>query len=389
MRSSSSATNGNESIIISSSKNAVSVTLNRSKALNALNASMCQEMKSLLLKWKLDPNPPCVFTVKGAGGKAFCAGGDVKSVWQELHDANKPGGIGTGQIGSGARGSVHSDFFRIEYEMNYLIGTSKIPQVSLWDGIVMGGGVGISALGKFRVATEKTLFAMPETAIGLFPDVGSSFWLSNLKPSGVGLYIGLSGVRLQASDLLHTGIATHYVRSANLERLETALSQVENSANVKDVLDGFHAESISSLDSSKALLPKYSEEISSTFGHTNGIAEIFESMQRASSVKNCVWSKDTLQLMSKMSPTSLHLTHMQLQRGAGRTLRDCLEMEFRLMMRCMKAPDFSEGIRAVLVDKDQNAQWNPKDFRDVSPDAIEKYFTPLDDANELFLSSLR
>lgn len=191
-------------ILVEQRKNLLIVELNRPKALNSLTTDMCKDMKNLLLT-KI--NPPATtpvapeqavgaFIVKGKGGKAFCAGGDVKTIWQGLmaspdYEADK--------------------FFRTEYYMNYLLGTSNAPQISIWDGIVMGGGVGISVFGEFRIATEKALFAMPETAIGLFPDVGSSAWLPHLQ-DGYGAYIGLSGCRLGPADLVHTNIATHFVQ---------------------------------------------------------------------------------------------------------------------------------------------------------------------------------
>lgn len=363
------------------------LTLNRPKALNALDGPMCQGIKDLLLRWKRTSHSeqPLVFVVKGAGGKAFCAGGDVKTVWQELQDLKKST-ASSSEIGSGASGFVHSDFFRVEYEMNYLLGTSRVPQVSLWDGIVMGGGVGVSVLGRFRIATEKTLFAMPETAIGLFPDVGSSFWLPGLQPVGFGLYMGLSGVRLRASDLLQSGIATHYVRSGEIDQLVASLKAVKESNGVKQVLDDFHERSIKSVDSSIAILPRYAQKISNVFGDAKSVSHVFDMLLQQQGA--CEWSRETLALMNKMSPSSIHVTYAQLQRGKGRSLQECLEMEFRLMMRCMAAPDFTEGIRAVLVDKDHNPRWQPAGVQDVSETMVSKYFEPLAPSNELKLSDL-
>ncbi|RYY86466.1 hypothetical protein EON63_05720 [archaeon] len=172
----------------------LTVELNRPKALNALSLEMCTTMKTLLRDKINAPNSDVgAYIMKGVGGKAFCAGGDVKAIWQELQNAHTtnspPPSLTVSDIGIGKPGYLHTDFFRQEYIMNYLIGTSLKPQVSFWDGIIMGGGVGISVLGEFRVATEKSLFAMPETAIGLFPDVGSSAWLPHL-PAGCGEFIG-------------------------------------------------------------------------------------------------------------------------------------------------------------------------------------------------------
>lgn len=182
------------SIRISQKNKLLTVELNRPKALNALSLEIVTTMKTLLRDRINSSNSDVgAFILKGAGGKAFCAGGDVKAIWQELQNAHttpaSPPSLTVGEIGIGKPGFLHTDFFRQEYIMNYLIGTSLKPQVSFWDGIIMGGGVGISVLGEFRVATERSLFAMPETAIGLFPDVGSSAWLPHL-PSGCGEFIG-------------------------------------------------------------------------------------------------------------------------------------------------------------------------------------------------------
>jgi len=211
----------------------VTITLNRPKALNALDLDMCASLKETLLQWRRpsassssssSSSPPRLFILKSSSPKAFCAGGDVKSVYTELLS------LPPEAIGTGAKGTLHADFFRTEYEMNYLLATSPVPQISLWDGIVMGGGVGVSMYGRYRVATEKTLFAMPETNIGLFPDVGASSWLPLLMPKGLGLLLGMSGKRLTARELIDAGIATHYVHSSKLPELEAALSSSSSSS---------------------------------------------------------------------------------------------------------------------------------------------------------------
>lgn len=176
-----------DSILVSEKNNLVKIVLNKPKALNALNLEMCNNIKSLLLnKINAKDSKYGAFLVKGEGNKAFCAGGDVKSIWENIENLKKNP---EAAIGTGKPGDIHADFFRQEYIMINLLATSNAPQVSLWDGIVMGGGVGVSILGEFRVATEKSLFAMPETAIGIFPDVGSSAWLPHLS-DGYGNYIG-------------------------------------------------------------------------------------------------------------------------------------------------------------------------------------------------------
>jgi enoyl-CoA hydratase/carnithine racemase len=171
--------------------------LNRPKVLNSLSIDVCKEMNGHLIEWKrATTHDVTAFILKSTSEKAFCAGGDVKAIWTAA-EARR----GSADLGTGNPGSLETDFFREEYTMNYLLGTSPIPQVSLWNGIVMGGGVGISIFGNFRVATEKALFAMPETTIGLVPDVGGSFWLPHIQPAGAGLYVGLSGCRLGKIDV--------------------------------------------------------------------------------------------------------------------------------------------------------------------------------------------
>lgn len=354
------------------------VILNREKALNALDMDMVSQMKSHLLKWRSsslsnqNEHKISAFILKGAGGKAFCAGGDVKSIYSHLQNNGQPSLIGTGKPGT-----IESDFFRHEYEMNYLIGTSPIPQVSIWDGIVMGGGVGISVLGEFRIATEKTLFAMPETAIGLFPDVGSSAWLPHL-PDGQGLYIGLTGCRLGAADLINTGIATHYIPSQNLERVEKAI--LENCSNdpkksksiIGDILRGEGNKP----DNSKSTIEANIEAIGRCFSKARSIEEILELLKNETgNKKHEKWANSTIQTLLKMSPTSLKLTMAQLQEGKELDLKGCLTMEYRLMMGCMRAPDFREGIRSILVDKDNNPKWSPATLSQVSDYDIKKYFS--------------
>lgn len=272
-----------KSLLVSQKDKCMIVELNRPKALNALSVEMCVDMNNLLRNTINSADSQVgAFIMKGVGGKAFCAGGDVKSIWQELMDKGAPSDNVLGSVGA-----LHADFFRTEYIMNYLLGTSARPQVSIWDGIIMGGGVGISVLGKFRVATEKSLFAMPETAIGLFPDVGSSSWLPHLK-DGFGQYIGMTGARLGAADLMYTGIATHFVNSDRLEDLEKALvsgvtstNPLEATSQVKAILDSFQT---TSPDDARATMIKNESVIIQCFGNApSGVEEIMQRLEAASS----------------------------------------------------------------------------------------------------------
>lgn len=191
------------------------LTLNRPKALNAVNYEMVEKVHFQLSQWQKTKS---LILIKGAGEKSFCAGGDVRSIVE----ANDP--------------SLGRNFFRTEYITNHMIGTLKIPYVALIDGITMGGGVGMSVHGKYRVATEKTLFAMPETAIGLFPDVGGSYFLPRLSGK-LGLYLALTGARLKGKDVLNVGVATHYCDSSKIPEVENAILQLKNANDVDILLD--------------------------------------------------------------------------------------------------------------------------------------------------------
>lgn len=340
------------------------ITLNRPKALNSLNTEMCDAMTSVINEAK-----HAAMIVKGSGGKAFCAGGDVKQIWidgQELKEDPR--------IGTGAPGLTTADFFRQEYIMNHAIGTTPIPQVSLWDGIVMGGGVGISVHGKFRVATEKTLFAMPETGIGLFPDVGSSHWLHKLGP--IGVFIGLTGVRLKAADLMSTGIATHFITSDKLERLESRLVDActANPATNVDIINDILAAESGAPDASVATIGPNVESIQRTFDKAT-VEEIVEALR----AEDTEWGRKTLETVLRMSPTSLKVSLKQIHEGARKnSLSECLQMEYRITQGCMRpGADFYEGIRAVLVDRDNSPKWNPSQLSDVTSEQVDSFFAPI------------
>lgn len=358
------------------------ITLNRPKVLNSLNLEMCNEIIDILQKdvnSESNKNIINAFIVKGSGGKAFCAGGDVKSVWNDVKS------LPAKAVGSGCPGTLHADFFRREYIMNYLLQSSLRPQISLWDGIVMGGGVGVSVLGEFRVASEKTLFAMPETAIGLFPDVASTAWLPHL-PSGYGLYIGLTGCRLKAADLMHTKIATHYISSDRLSELEATLTEtdipddpIDSRKRIKAVLD--HIQDGVKPDPVNALIIPQTDLISRCFGGARSVEDIISLLQKEASQSHPAatkeWIETTLQTLSKLSPLSLKLTFAQLQRGKQLDVKSCLQMEFRMMMKCMSSHDSMEGIRSVLIDKDNKPLWQPNSLEAVTEDLLQPYFESL------------
>ncbi|KAM3862501.1 3-hydroxyisobutyryl-CoA hydrolase, mitochondrial [Diretmus argenteus] len=331
------------------------ITLNRPKALNALNLSMIRHIYPQLMKWEKDDQTEFVI-IKGAGGKAFCAGGDIRAVTE------------AGKVGD----ALAQDFFREEYILNNVIGTYKKPYVALIDGITMGGGVGLSVHGRFRVATEKTLFAMPETAIGLFPDVGGGYFLPRLQGK-LGLFLALTGFRLKGRDVQRAGVASHFVESQKIADLEKELVDLKSPSaeDVSRVLDSYQNQS--SLDAEKPfVLKEHIADIDRLFG-SSSVEGILQNLKADGSS----FAMKQAETLSKMSPMSLKITHKQLQQGASLSLQDVLVMEYRLSQACMRGYDFYEGVRAVLIDKDQSPKWNPSSLEEVSEQSVDECFSSL------------
>jgi 3-hydroxyisobutyryl-CoA hydrolase len=337
--------------------------LNHPKALHALTLDMVHCMQDTMGEWGKDDTLKAVL-IKAAEAKrpAFCAGGDVKAVYENGLAADK-----------------QNDFFYQEYQVNHAIATSKIPFVSLWDGVVMGGGVGISIHGKYRVATENTLMAMPETAIGLFPDVGSMFWMNRLLSRPVANYLALVGKRIDASDLVYTGLATHYVPSKHLPDLETALMEAtiaegaqQSDDVVADVLKSFHEP----VDTDSSFLATSQTLIDQTF-NADTVEDIFANLEKG----DTDFCKDTLASLKKLSPTALKVSLEGLRRGAAHdTIGQDLQMEYRMASACTRpGSDFYEGVRAVLVDRDNSPKWNPSSVEEVTKEMVDSFFSPLDE----------
>lgn len=356
--------------------------LNNPASLNALTLEMIRSMTLTLGAWQtagvratLMVGTP--YEKNGKSKPTFCAGGDVKAVYLAGLAEDK---------------ALTADFFREEYQLNHLIATQlpHMPQVSIWDGVVMGGGVGLSVHGKYRIATENTIFAMPECKIGLFPDVGGTWWIPRLKlysqwqnknvVGGIGNYLALTGARLEAEDLVYAGIATHYVKSNHLKELKHALvdaSESDDSSKWGDcaesVLMSFHDHSI---DLDASFLSQNRHDIDYAFDGKDSIEEIFTSLE---SMGDSQFGQSTLKTLKQMSPTSLKVTLEGLKRGArAQTIGEALEMEYRISQSFMKeGSDFYEGIRAALVDKDGNPKWSPSCLKDVTEEIVDGYFEKL------------
>jgi len=337
------------------------ILLNRPKALNALDLVMVDMMMAQLKSWEQDPSVKVV-VIEGAGEKAFCAGGDIRG----LYDAR--------QVDDE---EMLDAFYRREYHLNHYIATYPKPYIALMDGITMGGGVGVSVHGRFRIVTERTLFAMPETGIGFFPDVGGGYFLPRC-PGQIGMYLGLTGARIKAADCLYAGLATHGAKSDALEVIKGAL------ANASWEGDGFAvAEDILNKHETpfgSAPLSEIRTEIDHCFAGDSVVA-IFEALQNASSA----FGTETLEVLLRKSPTSLCISFEQIRQGGDMSLADVLNMEYRLSQRMVSKPDLFEGVRAVIVDKDHAPKWQHGDIGQVDPREVAEYFEKLPKDKELNL----
>ena len=316
------------------------VTLNRPQALNALTHHMVCALDARLAAWAGDDAIARV-VIEGAGTRAFCAGGDIR----DLHAV-----MGRGDA------TFIDIFYRDEYRLNYRIHTYPKPYVAVIDGVVMGGGVGISIHGSHRLVTERALFAMPETGIGFFPDVGAAWFLSRM-PGEIGMYLGLTGARLGPADAIYSGVATHYVPSGSLA----------------EAPDGFSA------DPGPPPLAEHRDAIDRCFA-----ADSLEAIIAALEGQGGDWAGATLASLAGKSPTSLKVTHRQLRLGASLSFGQAMTTEFRLSQRFCAGHDFREGVRAAVIDKDRRPQWQPRTLAEVGESDIDAYFAPLAGGDLLF-----
>ena len=319
------------------------ITLNRPKALNALTLGMIHAMTERLGDWAEDPNIAAVL-IQGAGEKAFCAGGDVLAL---IRPGNE---------------SFIEGFFRDEYRLNRMIFRYPKPYIALVDGIAMGGGVGVSVHGRYRIATERTLFAMPETGIGMFPDVGGTWFLPRL-PGALGLYLGLTGARLGAADCLHAGLAEAYLPLGRHGELLAGLAKGRWPETLLAELGG---------DAGPAPVADHARAIDRCFS-AGSVEAIVERLRG----EGGAWAEKTLAALERNSPTALKIAFRQIREGAALDFEGCMVREYRLSQRVVASNDFREGVRALLVDKDMSPQWAPASLADVSDADIDGIFAPL------------
>ncbi len=313
------------------------LTLNRPKALNALNRPMLALIAQALAEWRADPAIHAV-VIDSASDRAFCAGGDIRAIRARAQAGD------TAEV---------EHFFAEEYELNATIAEYPKPYVALIDGICMGGGIGVSVHGRIRVATEAAVFAMPETAIGMFPDIGATFFLPRL-PGALGAFLGLTGTRLNGPDAVHAGLATHFVPHAALPTLSAALPHegVEAVAECAEQLPPFS-------------LAPHRAAIDRCFSAAT-VAEIFSRLDG----EDTDWARDVLAILKRMSPSSMCWSLAAIRRGATLDLRAALAAELRLTRHVTQSHDFVEGVRAMVVDKDRNPRWSPPGVAEVDPAAI-------------------
>jgi enoyl-CoA hydratase len=321
------------------------ITLDRPEALNALTLDMIRAMRARLVAWAGEARVRRVL-IRGAGEKAFCAGGDIRALY---HWGRR-------------RDPTYFSFFREEYLLNTLIKRYPKPYVALLDGITMGGGVGVSVHGSHRLASERLSFAMPETGIGFFPDVGGTYFLPRC-PGRTGLYLALTGARLKAADALYCGIATHLVPAQRLGDAFDALCAAEQ-------LDG--AIEPFAVAAGPAPLDRHRPAIDRHFA-AGSVEAILDSLDAEAGD----WSAATAATIRTKSPTSLKLTYRQLAEGVRLEFEDCMRIEYRMASRTFDAHDFFEGIRAQVLDKDLAPAWRPAALEEVSEADVAAYFAPL------------
>ena len=327
------------------------ISLNRPRALHALTQAMCETISAALLEWRLDDRIEAVI-LDHAEGRGFCAGGDVAHVRRSaLEDG----------------GSAGRDFFRSEYRMNHLLFSYPKPVVAFMDGVTMGGGVGLALPCDYRVATENTLFAMPEGAIGLFPDVGAGWYLPRL-PGRIGQFLALTGARLDGAECLWAGLATHYLPS---ERLADAKTRVfEDQAAIAAILVEL------SVAPPPARLAGNDERIARLFA-----SERLEDIISALAADPSAWAAKELKAVASKCPATSKVALRQFATSRA-DFSEEMALEYRLACRMILRGDFVEGVRAVLIDKDNAPRWDPATAEGVTEQMLDAIFAPLPDGEE-------
>lgn len=346
---------GTDDILIRTEGRAGRITLNRPKALNSLTYPQVLRITEALEAWTVEPAVQLVI-LDGAGGRALCAGGDIRAMYDSA------------QEGSGFARRFWAD----EYRLNASIGRYPKPYVALMDGIVMGGGIGLAGHASHRIVTERSQLAMPETTIGLVPDVGGS-WLLSRAPGEIGVYLGLLGHRMGAADALYAGFADYHVPSAKLPELVAGL--VRPGPAPAEVIEAL------TIPPGTSELRQRRDQIDSLFGHDS-----VEAIRAALEEAGTEWAAQRLADLATRSPKALKLALKSIREARGVfSLAEALRIEYRLTSRLFEDGEFIEGVRALIVDKDRAPKWNPPRLEDVTPEMVTGYFAPLPPGEELDL----
>jgi enoyl-CoA hydratase/carnithine racemase len=325
------------------------ITLNRPQSLNAITLDMAETMTAFMRQWAGDPAAGAVL-IDGAGERAFCAGGDLRG----LYDAAK------------SKSPLPAQFWATEYKLNVLIARYPKPVIALMDGLVMGGGVGLSVHAAHRVVTERSAVAMPEVGIGFFPDVGASFPLAR-APDRMGTFLALTGNRLSAADAIYCGIADIHVASARLAEIASVLADCRDTQDVRARLDKL------SVVPAPGALAMARNWIDSCY-RADTVEDIVDRLQRCKADA----ARKAFEAMRKASPTSLKITLRNLRAAASfERVEQSFQQDYRIALACIAGHDFIEGIRATIVDKDRNPAWRPDKLEAVTPDIVDRHFQPV------------
>lgn len=339
------STTTNDEILIERRGPLVQVTLNRPAALNALSHNMIQHLLPGLDAWEKDPGITAVL-FRGAGGKAFCAGGDIKSTWLNR-----------------ARVAVNDHYFHDEYSLNRRLFHYPKVLIAWMDGITMGGGYGVAGYCDYKIATENTRWAMPETGIGFFPDIGSTYELSRL-PGALGMFLALTGITTGPEDACYAGVATHYMPAACGPSLADDLIA---DADVAATIAGY-----SLPPAQTGVIAQNSAVIARCFSRAS-VTAIFDSLAAEPSA----WAHSILALLKTRSPLSLCVTFERMKRAGVQDFDQVIALDYVIARHFMRGDEFFEGVRAMLIDKDKNPQWQPASINEVSETAVSRHFQSL------------
>lgn len=361
----------NESVVFSTldcvnGKKVGIATLNKPKALNALSLDMIDLLSPQLTLWHKDDDISLVI-IEGQGDRAFCAGGDVVAMYHAM--TASPDTVP----------SSLEDFFTREYQLDYLIHTYDKPILVWGNGIIMGGGLGLMSGASHKVVTESARIAMPEITIGLYPDVGGS-WFLNKMPQGCGQFLGLTGASINAADALYIKLADHFIESHYKDKLLLSISQhnwlpdaAHNHLALSDICQSFYAKSAHAMPTGNVQAHQKS------FSPLSGLKSAKDTVNAilAFDCNNDKWLSKAKRSLAAGSPITMHLVFEQLRRAANMTLAQCFQMELTMSCRCGEYGEFREGVRALLVDKDNQPQWRFSSVDDVPVDVVEQFFRSL------------